>query len=252
MRDDQRPDRAEGPPPRAGRADADDPPDRTDADPADPPDRADPPDHADPPDRADAPDSSDDPDPAPPAPGEVVDDAADHLHDRSLTPEEYERIKHSVAELSPIFRHDSAYFVLGSYGDPEIRRLQLVKDRLNRRRDAYAFLMVDVRREWTNTYLKFQILADYVDAIVGVAEHDRGGFLVEQGLFVGSEAYFRKTHVCKREYDGGDAADVDTAADPEDPYSGMQTPIFEMLDDAGRLHRWTTTEDLADCVAAIE
>jgi hypothetical protein len=188
----------------------------------------------------------------PPAPAEIISAAEDHRHDRSLTPEEYEQLKHAVAELTPVFTHDSSYFVLGSYGDPEIRRLQLVKDRLNRRRDTYAFLMVDVQREWTNTYLKFRILADYVDTIVGVAEHDGGGFLVEQGLFVADEAYFEKTHVCKREYDCLDADDVDTDADTERPYSGMQTPIFEMLDEVGRLHRWTTEEDLAECVAEIE
>jgi len=27
--------------------------------------------------------------------------------------------------------------------------------------------MVDIRSEWTNTYLKFRILADYADYIVG-------------------------------------------------------------------------------------
>ncbi|WP_237560547.1 hypothetical protein [Halostella litorea] len=227
MRDDRRPDRGEGPPPHAGHDDRDA-------------------------DGSGGSDAGDDADSAPPTPDEVAARAADHLHDRSLSPEEYERLKHSVAELSPIFRHERSYFVLGSYGDPEIRRLQLVKDRLNRRRDAYAFLMVDVRREWTNTYLKFRILADYADAIVGVAEHDRGGFLVEQGMFVGSEEYFDKTHVCKREYDGLDAGEIDTDADPADPYSGMQTPIFDLLDDAGRLHRWTTTEELEDCVAGID
>ncbi|NHN49659.1 hypothetical protein G9464_18990 [Halostella sp. JP-L12] len=195
---------------------------------------------------------TDDRPPGGPAPAEVIDDLSDHLHDRSLTPEEYERLKHAVAELAPIFEHDRSYFVLGSYGDPEIRRLQLVKDRLNRRPDAYAFLMVDVRREWTNTYLKFRVLADYVDAIVGVAEHDRGGFLVEQGMFVADEEYFRKTHVCTREYEGLDADDLDTDADPESPYSGMQTPIFDMLDDAGRLYRWKTEGDLVECVAEIE
>ena len=194
----------------------------------------------------------DDRPPSGPAPADVIDDLSDHLRERSLTPEEYERLKHAVAELAPIFEHDRSYFVLGSYGDPEIRRLQLVKDRLNRRRDAYAFLMVDVRREWTNTHLKFRVLADYVDAIVGVAEHDRGGFLVEQGMFVADEEYFEKTHVCKREYDGLDAGDLDTDVDPENPYSGMQVPVFDMLDDAGRLHRWETESELVDCVAEIE
>ncbi|RDI69973.1 hypothetical protein [Halopelagius longus] len=178
---------------------------------------------------------------------ELAERADRYLRDASLTPEEYEALKHSVAELAPIFSADRAYFVLGSYGQPEIRRLQLVKDRLNRRPGAYAFLMVDVRSEWTNTYLKFRILADYADAIVGVAEHAHGGFLVEQGYFTALEEYFRKTHVLKREYEGLDAESVDTDADVDRPYSGMQTAIFEMLADAGRLCRWETEEDLIDC-----
>ncbi len=82
---------------------------------------------------------------------EFAEKAEEHLHDTSLTPQEYEVLKHSIAELSPIFTNESSYFVLGSYGRPEIYRLQLVKDRLNRRSDTYAFLMVDIRSEWVNT-----------------------------------------------------------------------------------------------------
>ncbi|GAA0678480.1 hypothetical protein ACFQDG_14965 [Natronoarchaeum mannanilyticum] len=206
-----------------------------------------------------APESSDvasdaaahDPDATVPDPDAVLADAEEHLPGRSLSPEEYEHLKRSVAELTPIFRHDRSYFVLGSYGTPEVRRLQLVKDRLNRRRDAYAFLMVDVRREWTNTYLKFRLLADYADLIVGVAEHDGGGFLVEQGTVVTEPAYFEKTHFLKREYDGIDAEAIDTDADPDDPYSGMQTPLFELADEAGRLHVWRTESELEDCVEEL-
>ena len=185
----------------------------------------------------------------------TVEDAAEraerYLHEATLSPEEYEAIKRSVAELSPIFSADRAYFVLGSYGEPEIRRLQLVKDRLARRPGAYAFLMVDVRGEWTNTYLKFRLLADYADAIVGVAEHGRGGFLVEQGYFTALEDYFTKTHVLKREYEDLDPDAFDTVVDPEDPYSGMQTAVFEMIDDAGRLCRWATEDDLAACADEV-
>ncbi len=182
---------------------------------------------------------------------DLIERAEAYLHETSLTPEKYEALKQSVAELSPIFSADRAYFVLGSYGQPEIRRLQLVKDRLNRRPDAYAFLMVDIRSEWVNTYLKFRLLADYTDYIVGVAEHAQGGFLVEQGYFTAFEEYFAKTHVCQREYDGLDPDDVDTGVDVENPYSGMQTAIFEMLEDHGRLCRWTTEEDLIECVEYI-
>lgn len=177
--------------------------------------------------------------------------ADQYLHETSLTPEKYEALKHSVAELSPIFTTDSAYFILGSYGQPEIRRLQLVKDRLNRRADTYAFLMVDIRSEWINTYLKFRVLADYTDFIVGVSEHDRGGFLVEQGYFTALDSYFRKTHVLKREYDTVEPADVDTSVDLKDPYSGMQTAVFDMLADADRLCVWATEDDLLECAAAV-
>jgi len=182
---------------------------------------------------------------------DLTERAEAHLHEASLTPEEYEALKQSVAELSPIFSADRAYFILGSYGQPEIRRLQLVKDRLNRRPDAYAFLMVDIRSEWVNTYLKFRLLADYTDYIVGVAEHAQGGFLVEQGYFTALEEYFVKTHVCQREYDGLNPGEVETGVDIENPYSGMQTAIFEMLEDNGRLYRWTTEEDLVECVEHI-
>lgn len=182
---------------------------------------------------------------------EIAAKADEYLHEASLTPAEYAALKRSVAELTPIFSADTAYFVLGSYGRPEIRRLQLVKDRLNRRPETYAFLMVDVRSEWTNTYLKFRLLADYTDVIVGVAEHSRGGFLVEQGYFTALEEYFTKTHVFKREYDALDADAVDTAVDPDEPYSGMQTSVFAMLDDVGRLCRWTTEADLVACADGL-
>jgi len=182
---------------------------------------------------------------------ELVAKADDHLHDASLSPEEYEALKHSVAELSPIFTADRSYFVLGSYGRPEIHRLQLVKDRLNRRPGTYAFLMVDIRKEWVNTYLKFRILADYTDLVIGVSEHDQGGFLVEQGYFTAIETYFQKTHVVKRDYTDLTSEDVDTNVDTENPYSGMQTAIFDMVDDADRLYVWTTEEDLIDVTTEL-
>ncbi|MGB9960716.1 hypothetical protein ACOZ32_00660 (plasmid) [Halobacterium sp. MBLA0001] len=182
---------------------------------------------------------------------ELAAKADEYLHETSLTPKEYEALKQSVAELTPIFSAENSYFVLGSYGQPEIRRLQLVKDRLNRRPGAYAFLMVDIRSEWTNTYLKFRLLADYTDTIVGVAEHAQGGFLVEQGYFTALEEFFAKTHVFKREYETLDLEDVETGVTSENPYSGMQTAIFEMLDDGGRLCRWTTEDELVECVGTL-
>lgn len=182
---------------------------------------------------------------------EVAARAEDYLHSGTLTPEDYESLKHSVADLSQLFEAGVTYFVLGSYGRAEIERLRAVKDRINQQDGSYAFLMIDLRREWTNTYLKFRILADYTDVIVGVAEHDRGGFLVEQGYFTALEAYFVKTHVFKREYDELDPAAVDTDVDLDSPFSAMQTAVFEMLAESGRLCRWMTEAELIDCTDAI-
>ncbi|SIR50057.1 hypothetical protein SAMN05421858_2525 [Haladaptatus litoreus] len=164
---------------------------------------------------------------------EIVEKADEYLHDTSLSLEEYESLSRSISELTPIIRTDSSYFVLGSYGREEIRRLQLVKDRLNRRPNSYAFLMVDVRGEWQNGVLKFRVLADFTDHIVGVVEHDRSGFLVEQGLFVAEESYFEKTHVLKREYED------------ESPYSWMQESVFSLLDRENRLYAWNGEDALA-------
>src|SRR5699024_9311926 len=132
----------------------------------------------------------------------------------TLSPAEYEQALGAVAELTPLFEYDTSYFVLGSYGRPEIHRLQLVKDRLNRRPEVYAFLMVDIRGEWSNTLVKFRILADYVSYLVGVAEHDHSGFLVEQGMFTLHRPYFERTHVLKHEYD---QQELDTEFDGEEP-----------------------------------
>ena len=166
---------------------------------------------------------------------------ADYAHIETLSPEAYEDAMHAVAELTPIFEHDRSVFVLGSYGTYEIRRLQSVKDRLNREPDVYAFLMIDMQGEWYNTIVKFRIVADYVTHIVGVAEHDRSGFLVEQGLFVSQPSYFEKAYALKREYD---AETLEQEFDGEEPFSQLQLDIFAMLDREGRFFGWQTEDDL--------
>lgn len=164
---------------------------------------------------------------------EISEKATEYLHDETLSLEDYENLSNAISELTPLVRTDSTYFVLGSYGREEIRRLQLVKDRLNRRPNSYAFLMVDVRGEWKNGVFKFRVLADFSDHIVGVVEHDQSGFLVEQGLFVAEESYFEKTHVLQRTYSD------------EWPYSWMQDSVFELLERDGRLYTWEDEDELS-------
>ncbi|WP_207588644.1 hypothetical protein [Halomontanus rarus] len=179
-------------------------------------------------------------------PDELLESAADRLESDDLTLAENEAILRSISELTPVFEHDRSYFVLGSYDRGPIRRLALVTDRLNRRTDAYAFRMVDVRGEWSNGIQKFCLIADLVSFVVGVAEREPSDFLVEQGLLVGTEEYFSKSHVLKREYDDDD----DDEGDGGD-FGWMQEGVFGLIEREGRLYRWNTEDDLVGAVAEL-
>src|SRR6056297_585954 len=180
------------------------------------------------------------PDEEPPVPEDVLKSAKDQLDDEEISLADNEEILHALSELTPVYENDRSYFVLGNYDREPIRRLNLVVDRLNRRQDAYAFRMVDIRGEWDNSIQKFCVIADIVTYLVGVAEKEPSDFLVEQGLLVGTVEYFGKSHVLKREYD-----------DEEHPFGWMQDGVFELFERERRLYRWRTEDDLLDVTARL-
>ncbi|QFU84357.1 hypothetical protein [Natronorubrum aibiense] len=175
-----------------------------------------------------------------PVPDDVLKSAKNRLDEEEITLVNNEEILHSLSELNPIYENDRSYFVLGNYDREPIRRLNLVVDRLNRRTDAYAFRMVDIRGEWDNSIQKFCLIADIVTFLVGVAEKEPSDFLVEQGLLVGTTEYFAKSHVLKREYE-----------DEEHPFGWMQDGVFELFDREERLHQWRTEENLVDVTGEL-
>ena len=168
-------------------------------------------------------------------PDETLTSAKEQIEQEEISLADNEEILHAVGELTPVYENNRSYFVLGNYDREPIRRLNLVVDRLNRREDAYAFRMVDIRGEWDNSIQKFCLIADLVTYLVGVAEKDPSDFLVEQGLLVGTVEYFSKSHVLKRVYD-----------DQEHPFGWMQDGVFDLFEDEGRLYRWQTEENLID------
>jgi hypothetical protein len=175
------------------------------------------------------------PDEEPLVPEEVLTSAKDQLGEEKISLADNEEVLHALSELTPVYENDQSYFVLGNYDREPIRRLNLVVDRLNRRQNAYAFRMVDIRGECDNSIQKFCLIADIVTYLVGVAEREPSDFLVEQGLLVGTTEYFAKSHVLKREYE-----------DEEHPFGWMQDGAFELFDRDGRLYRWRTEEELVD------
>jgi len=113
----------------------------------------------------------------PPVPEEVLISAKDQLNEEEISLADNEEILHALSELTPVYENDRSYFVLGNYDREPIRRLNLVVDRLNRRQNAYAFRMVDIRGEWDNSIQKFCLIADIVTYLVGVAEKEPSDFL---------------------------------------------------------------------------
>lgn len=173
-------------------------------------------------------------------PEEILTSAKQRLDAEEITLADNEEILHTLSELNPIYERDRSYFVLGNYDREPIRRLNLVVDRLNRRNDAYAFRMVDIRGEWDNSIQKFCLIADLVTSLVGVAERDPSDFLVEQGLLVGTVEYFSKSYILKREY-----------WEEADHFGWMQDGVFELFDQEGRLYRWRTEEELVTVTESL-
>jgi hypothetical protein len=166
---------------------------------------------------------------------DILTSAKAQLDEEEISLADNEEILHALNELGPVYENDRSYFVLGNYDREPIRRLNLVVDRLNRRGNAYAFRMVDIRGEWDNSIQKFCLIADIVTYLVGVAEKDPSDFLVEQGLLVGTSEYVSKSHILKREYE-----------DEAHPFGWMQDGVFEMFEQEGRLYRWQTDDELID------
>jgi len=166
--------------------------------------------------------------------------AKEQLDEEELSLADNEEILHALSELTPVYENERSYFVLGNYDREPIRRLNLVVDRLNRRQDAYAFRMVDIRGEWENSIQKFCLIADLVTYLVGVAEKEPSDFLVEQGLLVGTTEYFAKSHVLKREY-----------TDEIQPFGWMQDGVFDLFDQEGRLYHWKTDEELINVTTKL-
>lgn len=92
---------------------------------------------------------------------------------------------------------------------------------------------------WVNNELKFRLLADVSNYMLGIAEHDRGGFMFERGMIAGNKLYRKKTYILKREYP--------SEAQEHDNYSAMQSEgTFLEFERAGRLFTWRDTAELIE------
>lgn len=122
----------------------------------------------------------------PPNANEIMEQIDEALQGLELEPHESSEILAFVnREVPHLQTPETAYFVLGSYREPFVRRVRIVQNELDKRLGTYPFLMGDLREidiERLPTFrIRFSLLAAYADYIVAVYEQDAGGEITELG-----------------------------------------------------------------------
>lgn len=140
----------------------------------------------------------------PPNAGEIKSVVDKALHGLQLDFDEIAAVLNFAdSELSHLQTSETSYFILGSYRDPYLRRLRVVENELNKRVSTYAFLMGDLQEigleQLPEFRIRFYLLAEYADYIVGVYEQDAGGEVTELGK-ISETPYFDKSYVFPRDY----------------------------------------------------
>lgn len=179
-----------------------------------------------------------------------------------------------VENSRPFFSGQTSFFLLGSYDEYPIRRLQFAETQLNERPQTYAFLLCDlldperfetgetapgatdtdtngdettddenVVQDPPETHCKFYLLAVYADYLVPIFEGRHAGPSVELGEIRNN--FFGKAHAFRRTYDELNETDLNNGVDPADPYSQPQEDVLGLLDRVDRLYGWATRADLA-------
>lgn len=167
--------------------------------------------------------------------------AREHHFRDEISPAEYEALLEMTSDLVGT-AHDFQHFVLGSYEPGEKEKLLHVKAKLHERADAdcRGYLMDDFTDD-LHPIVRFRLIADHSDSIVGVCEHDSGGFQVELGMLITFTRYFERSRLLKRSY-----------ADETEHYSWMSSSgVFEMFEYENRLWEWRTDEEFEAAVGDL-
>lgn len=155
-------------------------------------------------------------------------DTHEYTHGETLSPDEYESLKTLNTELVNANRNQTSVLILGSYDRDKKPRLLYIKDSLAQSPTCNPYLMEDFAD--LNAVVKFQLVADQSDYIVGIVEDDQGGFQLEMGMTIVLARYFNRCTVLKRTYpEKGD----------RNVYNWMlQNGVFDLFDMHGRLREW--------------
>lgn len=160
-------------------------------------------------------------------------------HRDTLPPEEYEALTELVFELAPRPMYDLQCFVLGSYNTDanekqKLRDLQQTVESWTGE-NCRAYLMEDFT-DGLHPRTKFKLIADNSDYILGVCEHDKGGFQLELGMLISHRQYLENGYLLKRRYPSEEKE--------REKYNYMlSVGVFEMFGYGERLREWEDTQE---------
>jgi hypothetical protein len=87
-------------------------------------------------------------------------------------------------------------FICGSYSDDTFITLQEVQKIVTSIENNLGFFEKEFRRtHLENLILKFDLIAKFSNEIIMVIEHDKGGHMIEMGIILSFEEFFKKTKV---------------------------------------------------------
>lgn len=182
----------------------------------------------------------------PPNAAEIMKRVNDALEGLKLEPHETSEILgFANRELPHLHTPEDAYFILGSYRDPYLRRLRIVQNELDKRLGTYPFLMADLPELDLDRHpvfrIRFSLLAAHADTIVAVYEQDAGGEITELGK-ISTTPTFDKSYVLPRDYVWMTEQNLNTESDVM--AAGATIYFNDNLDEA------TTREELDSLITA--
>lgn len=148
------------------------------------------------------------------------------------------------AQLVPPSTCEAQCFILGSYNEDEKAKLLHAQRKVERwgSGNYRAYLMEDFA-DGLHPMIKFRLIADYSDHIIGICEHDQGGFQLELGMLVALMGYFDQCHLLKRKY---------SPKTEREQYNWMlDAGVFEMFDYGNRLREWEDGDEFSNEVSDL-
>jgi len=165
------------------------------------------------------------------------------LGDEELEPDEAAELQGFLnREVPHLYGPQDSYVVLGSYDGDYIKNTSAAQNELSKRPGTYAFLVadlpnIDIRNSLPAFRIKFHLICEHVDYIVGVYEDNVGGEIGELGKI--SELYLTKTHILARKYE------------KDEPYSAPTRDDIRVFDLNGRCYWWMDEKELRRKVGEI-